>query len=665
VHPGRTAFGGLQRPLGAEKGRSSGVSGNIDEPVSITTPWRTGLTSDHPIPPGPRPAAVPVRTGNQVREFWEALRNTPEAFRLVWSASRPAALMGISLTLIAAALPAGQAWAGKLIIDGIVEAVRQGIAPEAGLRYVLPYLALEFALVLIGSVTGQVRALFDRILQSQLTNHVNSLIIRKAIHLDLQFFEDPVFYDTLQNARRQADVSALSIVNSSLQMLQQGITLLSLVVLLVRFSPWLAVIVFVSAIPTFLSQSQYADRAFRAVSRRAPEARLLNYLETLLTGIDTVKEIKLFGLGEPLLGRYRALFTQFYLEDRAIAQRRTVAGLGWGMLSNLAYYGSYAWIVLRTIGGLITLGDMTMFLAIFRQSQSSIRSLLDSLNRLYESNLFLDNLMKYLKLEPLLIAPANGRAAPAPIRQGIEFRNVSFCYPGSDLYVLRDINLLIKPAERIALVGLNGAGKTTLIKLLTRLYDPTDGEVLLDGVDLREYDLTSLHQRFGVIFQDFVRYQFTVRENIGFGQVDALDDLARIREAADRGGAAPIIENMPQGYDTMLGRRWDKGQELSGGEWQKIALARAFMRRAEVLVLDEPTSALDAEAEYEVFRRFGELMQGRIAVLISHRFSTVRMADRIVVLSAGKILELGSHAELIRLDGTYARLFNLQAEGYR
>jgi ATP-binding cassette subfamily B protein len=583
----------------------------------------------------------------------------------VWLASRKAALMGISLTLISALLPAAQAWAGKLIIDAIVHAANQGMEPIIGLRYVGPYLALEFALVLIGSMTGQVRSLFDRIIQSQLTNHVNSLIIRKAISLDLQFFENPIFYDTLQNARRQADVSALNIVNATLQMVQQVITLISLVILLLRFSPWLAVIIFVSAIPSFLSQSQYAEKAFRAVSRRAPESRLINYLETLLTGNDTVKEIKLFGLGEPLLKRYQTLFTQFYLEDRAIAVRRTIAGSGWGMLSTLTYYGSYAWIVLRTIAGLITLGDMTMFLAIFRQSQSSIRSLLDSLNRLYESNLFLDNLMTFLKLQPQLVAPVNGLVVPAPISHGIEFKNVSFCYPGSDVYVLKDINLHIKPGERIALVGLNGAGKTTLIKLLTRLYDPTEGQVLLDGKDLREYNLTSLHQRFGVIFQDFVRYQFTVRENIGFGQVDALEDLDRIKDAANRGGASPIIEKMAQGYETMLGRRWEKGQELSGGQWQKIALARAFMREAEVLVLDEPTSALDAEAEYEVFKRFGELIEDRIAVLISHRFSTVRMADRIVVLSAGKILELGSHTELIQLDGAYARLFNLQAEGYR
>ncbi len=603
--------------------------------------------------------------GKQVREFWEALRNTPQAFRLVWMASRVTALMGVALTLVAAFLPAAQAWVGKLIIDSILSAANQGMSPMEGLRFVGPYLALEFVLVLAGSLTGQIRSLFDRIVQSQLTNHINGLIIRKAISLDLQFFENPVFYDTLQNARRQADSSALSIVNSTLQMGQQVITIISLVVLLVSFSPWLAVIVFVSAIPSFLSQSQYAERAFRAVSRRAPEARLLNYLEMLLTGNDTVKEIKLFGLGEPLLKRYQTLFTKFYEEDRAIAEKRTWAGLGWGLLSSLAYYGSYAWIVLRTVAGQITLGDMTMFLSIFRQSQSSIRSLLDSLNRLYESNLFLDNLLTYLELQPQLIAPLNGRPAPAPIRQGIEFRNVSFRYPGSEVDVLRGINLHIRPGERIALVGLNGAGKTTLIKLLTRLYDPSEGQILLDGVDLREYDLPSLHQCFGVIFQDFVRYQFTVRENIGFGQVDALDDMDRIKDAAERGGASPIIAKMPKGYESMLGRRWEKGLELSGGQWQKIALARAFMRKAEVLVLDEPTSALDAEAEYEVFQRFGALIEDRIAVLISHRFSTVRMADRIVVLSEGKILEVGSHAELIELDGAYARLFNLQAEGYR
>ncbi|NLG27785.1 MAG: ABC transporter ATP-binding protein [Chloroflexi bacterium] len=613
-----------------------------------------------------RGSANPLKAlRNEVREFVAAMRNTPYAFRLVWEAGRSAALVGVALTLISAVLPAAQAWVGKLIIDAILDAVNQGMSTTEGLRHVLPFLGLEFGLVLIGSLASQARSLSDHILQSQLTNHVNSLIIRQAIKLDLQFFENPEFYDTLQNARRRADMSALSIVRSLLQMVQQAITLVSLVVLLLRFSPWLVLIVFVSAIPAFLSQSQFAERAFRAVSRRAPESRLLNYIETLLTGNESVKEIKLFGLGNLLLERYQKLFTQFYLEDFAIAKQRTLASLGWGMLSNLAYYGSYAWIVLRTAAGLITLGDMTMFLSTFRHSQSSIRSLLDSLNQLYESNLFLDNLTTYLALEPKLAAPQSGLIAPAPVVQGVEFRHVSFRYPGSDVDVLRDINLHIRPGERLALVGLNGAGKTTLIKLLTRLYDPTEGQVLIDGVDLREYDLHSLHQRFGVIFQDYVRYQFTVRENIGFGQADALDDLERIEAAAERGGASPVIEKMPLQYETILGRRWEKGRELSGGEWQKIALARAFMREAEIMVLDEPTSALDAEAEYEVFQRFGELMEGRIAVLISHRFSTVRMADRIALLSAGKILELGSHEELIALDGTYARLFGLQAEGYR
>jgi len=600
-----------------------------------------------------------------VHEFVDALRNTPYAFKLVWASSRPAALIGVFLTLVAAILPAGEAWVGKLIIDSIVEAVDLKMGIAEGIRFVMPYLLLEFALVFIRAITGQVRSLSDRVLQSKLTNHINSLIMRKAINLDLQFFENPVFYDTLQNARRRADTSALSIVRSTLQMVQQVITLVSLIVLLLRFSVWLAVIVFITAIPSFLSQSQYAERAFRAISRRAPESRLLNYLEMLLTGNEFVKEVKLFGLGENFLKQYQTLFTQFYLEDKAIAEKRTVAGLGWGLLSSLAYYGSYAWIVIRTITGLITLGDMSMFLSIFRQSQRSIQSLLDNLNSLYENNLFLDNLLTYLELEPLLAATENGLIAPSPITQGIEFRNVSFTYPGSDHLVLKDISFSIQPGERIALVGLNGAGKTTLIKLLTRLYDPTEGQILLDGVDLRNYDLGSLHQRFGVIFQDFVRYQFTVRENIGFGQIDELENVDRIKQAADRGGASEVIEDLPEGYETMLGRRWERGQELSGGEWQKIALARAFMRKAEVLVLDEPTSSLDAEAEYEVFKRFDELMGDRIGVLISHRFSTVRMAHRIVMLQEGRIHELGSHEELIALNGAYAHLFNLQAEGYR
>ena len=605
----------------------------------------------------------------QISSSWkdasDALRNTPQAFKLVWQASKRHTLINFSLIPLIAVLPAAQSWVGKMIVDRILQAIDINADVQAGLQLVLPFVLFEFALLLVSTLLSSFQSLSNNILRSLLTRHVNTLIIDKSISLDLQFYEDPVFYDNMQNARRRADSSALAIVTSISQVAQQLITLISLVVLLVGFSPWLAVVVILAAVPNFLSNSRFAEMAFRALTHRAPEARLLSYIENLLTSNETVKEIKLFGLGESLKQRYEDLFTQFLEEDTSIARRNTYASLAWGMLSNLAYYGSYIWVIVRTITQAITLGDMTMFLSVFRQSQRAVQMLLENFSRLYENNLYLDNLLDFLKIEPALEIPENGKIAPAPILEGVRFENVSFKYPGSEKFVLKNVNLFIKPGESIALVGLNGAGKTTLIKLLTRLYDPTEGRITLDGTDLRDFDLQSLHQRFGVIFQDFVRYQFSVKENIGFGQVEELENQERIEVAADKGGATEVIAELPEGYETVLGRRWNRGHELSGGQWQKIALSRAFMRKAEVLILDEPTSALDAEAEYEIFLRFRELMQGRVAVLISHRFSTVRMADRIVVLSEGRIIELGSHEELMARNQSYAHLFNLQAEGYR
>jgi ATP-binding cassette subfamily B protein len=595
----------------------------------------------------------------------QAAANIPAAFRLVWQAHRPAALVMLALTIAGALIPAGQAWVGKLIIDSVVASLAARVDAQTGLAAVLPYLAVEFVLILAQAGIGQARSLTEHILHARLNFTLNTRLIRQALSLDLSHFENAEFYDKLQNARREADWRALQIMNNGFYIVQNLITLLSFAALLLTFNAWLALILFGATIPAFIAQSQYAQLNFRLLSWRAPEARRLSYLEYLLTVDTSVKEVKLFGLGEPLLGRYADLFWKFMREDQALAQKRSLASFGWGLLATLTYYFAYAWIVLRTIAGDITLGSMTLYLSIFRQSQNIFESLFFGLSDLYENALFMSNLFAFLDLKPLMPVSAHPIELPRPIRHGIEFKNVSFKYPDRADYALRGINLTIRPGEKIALVGANGAGKTTLVKLLTRLYDPTDGCITIDGVDLREVDPRDLQKRIGVIFQDFVHYHLPARENVGFGQIDQLDNEPRIIDSAQRSGAHPTITALPQGYDTMLGKWFERGNDLSGGEWQKVALARAFMREAEVLVLDEPTAALDALNESAVFQRFRELTDHKIAILISHRFSTVRMADRIVVLEDGAITELGTHAQLLARGGLYAKLFTLQAEGYR
>lgn len=619
--------------------------------------------------PRPHPPITATPAAQSWAERWRGIRaafnNIPRSLALAWQAHRVAAVGMAIVTLLAAALPAAQAWVGKLIVDTVVDAINTALPVQIGLEAALPFLLIEFGLITLGAILNQSRVLLEHMLNARLGHTINTAIIRKALALDLHYFEDAAFYDKLQNARREADYRALSIINTSFLLVQNVMTLASFAVLLLAFSPLITLILFGATIPAFIAQTRYSSLHFRLLTWRAPEFRRMQYLEYLLTVDSSVKEVKLFGLGEPLLKRYHDMFWKFYREDAALAQRRSLVSMFWALVSTASYYGAYAWIVWQTIGGVITLGDMTLYLALFRQSQGTFQGLFDNIGRIYESGLFMGNLFGFLGLVPQMPQAAQAQRVPRPIMYGIEFRNVSFRYTGREDWALRHVNLHIAPGEKLALVGANGAGKTTLIKLLTRLYDPTEGQILLDGVDLREYDLDDLRECIGVIFQDFVRYHSTARENVGFGQIKALDNEARVVAAAERGGADEVISELPEGYNTMLGRWFEKGFELSGGQWQKLALGRAFMRDGEVLVLDEPTAALDAEREYEIFQRFRDLTAGKIALLISHRFSTVRMADRIAVLDHGQVTELGTHLELLQLNGTYARLFALQAEGYR
>jgi ATP-binding cassette subfamily B protein len=599
---------------------------------------------------------------------WQKIRtsftHTPQALQLVWQAN-PVATAGLAfLTLAGALLPATQAWVGKLIVDGVVASLQGGHDPDQ-VRTVFYYLALELVLFLLSAALNHSRRLIQQLIQLQLANRIRTEIIRKALTLDLSFFEHPDYYDRLQNARREGGYKPVELINDTFLIVQNLITLLSFAALMLRFSPWLVLVLLATSIPAFIAETRFSEQSFRLLTRRAPETRQINYLARLLTEDSAAKEIKLFHLGDKLLSRYTELFAKFFAEDRSLAIKRASVGFSLGLIATMGFYGSYAWIVWRTVQGSISLGDMTLYLTIFRQGQSTFQSILAAIGNIYESNLFMANYFEFLDIMPQMRIASPARKLAAAMTGGIEFRGVGFRYPESDEWVLRDIDLSIRPGEKIALVGHNGAGKTTLIKLLSRLYDPTEGAILLDGVDIRDLDPLELRQKIGVIFQDFVRYHLPARENIGFGQIEAADDMEKIIESARKSGAHAMIEDLPEGYETMLGRWFHGGHELSLGQWQRIALARAFMRDAEILVLDEPTASLDAQTEYEIFRHFQELTEGKMAILISHRFSTVRMADRIVVIQDGRITEAGSHQDLLRREGVYARLFGMQAEGYR
>jgi ATP-binding cassette, subfamily B, bacterial len=614
----------------------------------------------------------PPLTSGTMRERFSALRNLRPFLRLIWQTSPGLTAGDLALRLIRALLPVATLYVGKLIIDEVVRlAGAHGTHPRLGdglasglLGHLALLLAVEFGLAVLSDGLGRLVSLFDSLLAEQFSNVISIRLMEHAATLDLEDFEDSELQDQLDRARRQT-TGRMTLMNQLFGQAQDLVTIVSFAAGLVVYAPWLIALLILALVPAFLGEAHFNSQSYSLDWVRTPERREIDYVRQVGASVDTAKEVKIFGLNAFLIERFRQLSDALYQDNRRLALRRA----GWGglftALGTVGYYLAYAFIVWRTLSGRFSIGDLTFLAGSFLRLRTLLEGLLTGFSQMAGQALYLDDLFSFFEIAPEIVSPADPRSFPSPVRDGFVFDGVGFRYPGAERWAVRGMSFTLRAGEVLALVGENGAGKTTLVKLLARLYDPDEGRILLDGHDLREYDLDALRANIGVIFQDFVRYDLTAAENIAVGRIEARGDRARIAGAAERSLADEVIAKLPAGYDQRIGKRFRTGVDLSGGEWQKVAIARAYMRDAQVLILDEPTAALDARSEFEVFQRFKELSEGKTAVLISHRFSSVRMADRILVLAGGKVEAMGTHDELLAQGGRYAELFELQAAGYR
>jgi ATP-binding cassette, subfamily B, bacterial len=605
--------------------------------------------------------ASQLSSRNAWRERVQALKNVPPVLGILWQSGPAVVTWGIILRIVVAALPSGIAIVAAWILDSV-----QRVFSHQGLR---PHfwwaVGLEAVLNVGAGLISRAVDYSDSLLADRYTHYVSVRVMRQAAELDLTTYEDPVFYDRLERARVQA-TDRLAMIQQMGRLLQQGLTTLIWTAILLYYSPWLVLLLAFGVLPTFLGETHFAFLGYAKNFRQTPAKRQMDYLRQVAGSREGAKELKLFNLSDYLTNRFTALSKNIYEENVALSRKKLIAGGFLGIIATLGYYGAYVYVIWEAVTGRVTnIGTFALLTNAIIQASSNLQQVFSTASGIADQALFLTDLIAFFDMKPTVLANPDGALIPRPVRRGFEFRNVSFAYPGTTRRVLSNFNFTLAPGERIALIGENGQGKTTVVKLITRLYDPTEGQILLDGKDLRDYKLEDLHHEIGVIFQDFMRYEMTARENIGVGRVESEHSEADIEAAAHKSLAESVIAKLPGGYDQMLGRRFETGVELSGGEWQRVALARAYLRDAQLLVLDEPTAALDAKSELEVFERFAELTTGKMALLISHRFSTVRMADRIVVLEGGKLVEEGTHTQLMALGGRYAGMFEMQAASYR